>query len=49
MAVQRGPASAHIALGLANFGTVVARLLTRLNRPVEIAADRKHPIRELLA
>ena len=45
---QWGPAFVHIVLGLAIFGTMVARLLTRLNRPVETAAGTKHPLMALL-
>ena len=45
---QWGPAFVHIALGIAIFGTMVARLLTRLNRPVETAAGSKHRIMKLL-
>jgi cytochrome b561 len=46
--VQWGPAFVHIALGLAIFGTMVARVLARINRPVETAAGTKHPIMALL-
>ena len=45
---QWGPAFVHIALGLAIFGTMVARLLTRLKRPVHTAPDSKHRIMALL-
>jgi cytochrome b561 len=45
---QWGPAFVHIALGIAIFGTMVARLLTRLNRPVQTAPDSKHKIMALL-
>jgi cytochrome b561 len=45
---QWGPAFVHIALGLAIFGTMIARLLTRLRRPVQTAPDSKHKIMALL-
>lgn len=41
---QWGPAFVHIAIGLAIFGTMVARLLARLKRPVKTAGDTKHPL-----
>jgi cytochrome b561 len=45
---QWGPAFVHIALGLAIFGTMVARLMTRLQRPVQTAPDSKHKVMALL-
>lgn len=45
---QWGPAFVHIAIGLTIFGTMVARLLARINRPVETAAGTSHPILALL-
>lgn len=45
---QWGPAFVHIALGVAIFGTMIARLLERLNRPVETAADSRHKLMKLL-
>lgn len=45
---QWGPAFVHIALGVAIFGTMIARLMARLNRPVETAAGSKHEIMKLL-
>lgn len=47
--VQWGPAFVHIAIGLAIFGTMVARLLARINRPVETAGDTKHTVMKKLA
>jgi cytochrome b561 len=47
--VQWGPAFAHIAVGLAIFGTMIARLLARINRPVETAGDTKHTLMKKLA
>jgi len=45
---QWGPAFVHIAIGVAIFLTMIARLVTRLNRPVETAGDSKHKIMKLL-
>lgn len=41
---QWGPAFVHIAIGLAIFGTMAARLAARLRRPVKTAGDTKHPL-----
>jgi cytochrome b561 len=46
---QWGPAFMHIAIGIAIFGTMLARLLARINRPVETAAGSKHHIMKVLA
>lgn len=45
---QWGPAFVHIALGVTIFGTMVARLLARINRPVETAAGSRHRIMKTL-
>jgi cytochrome b561 len=46
---QWGPAFVHIALGMAILGTMIARLITRIQRPVETAGDTKHHIMKVLA
>lgn len=43
-----GPAFGHVALGVATFGTMIARFLTRLRRPVETAAGSRHRVMRLL-
>ena len=46
--VQWGPAFVHIALGITIFLVMIARLMARINRPVETAAGTKHPTMALL-
>jgi cytochrome b561 len=46
---QWGPAFVHIALGIAILGTMIARLMTRIRRPVETAGDTKHKLMKTLA
>jgi cytochrome b561 len=45
---QWGPAFVHIALGVSLFLVMVARLMARINRPVETAAGSKHHLMALL-
>lgn len=44
---QYGPAFVHIVLGVVILGTMIARLMARLRRPVETAAGTRHPVMAL--